>query len=372
MAKQDFGRSDTRRNGLGRLVATSFLPSKHRFLVSFAIMVLLGLPVLAALTGDIQGTIFDPNGSVVGDAKVTILNKSTNASRVLTSDSHGEFSGLQLEIGTYLVKVEKQGFRTYEVVAEVASGQQTHININMELGQASETITVEGAATATLDVSSSQVASSFDAQEVRELPNIGRDPVQYATLAPGVVPVSKDNPFLGSGSFNSNGQRGRANNITVDNITATDISTTGSSGTGTFSLDAVEEFKLISNDFSAEFGRNSGSQVQIITKSGTNTFHGTAYEFHQNAYFNARDFFDTTGTATPFIQNQWGFTAGGPAIKNHLFAFGHYEGIKNRGAGSSSAATVLQPADVAAITDRGPQWSGTQQGRSVFLVFANR
>ena len=320
-------------------------------------MAMLALPVLAALTGDIQGTIFDPNGAVVNDAKVTILNKGTNASRVITSDSRGEFSGLQLEIGTYLVRVEKQGFRTYEVFAEVASGQQTHLNITMELGQASQTITVESEATPTLDVSSSQVASSFDAQQVRELPNIGRDPVAYATLAPGVAPVSRDNPFLGSGSYNSNGQRGRANNITVDNITATDISTTGSSGTGTFSLDAIQEFKLISNNFSAEFGRNSGSQAQIITKSGTNNFHGTAYWFHQNAFFNARNFFDQftlehpTGKVTPFIRNQWGFTAGGPLVRNHLFAFGHYQGVKNRGAGSSRVARVLTPAQAAAITD---------------------
>jgi hypothetical protein len=137
----------------------------------------------------------------------------------------------------------------------------------------------------------------------------------------------------------------------VDNITSTDISTTGSSETGTFSLDAVQEIKLITNNFSAEFGRNSGSQYQIITKSGTNDYHGTMYWFHQNAAFNARDFFNTTGKATPFIQNQWGFVAGGPVIKNHLFAFGHYEGIKNRGAGSGSAATVLTPTDQAAITD---------------------
>src|SRR5256885_941604 len=189
------------------------------------------------------------------------------------------------------------------------------------------------------------------------MPNLGRDPLAYATLTAGVVPVTKDNPFLGTGSYNSNGQRGRGNNITVDNITSTDISTTGSSETGTFSLDAVQEVKLITNNFSAEFGRNSGSQYQIITKGGTNDYHGTVYWFHQNTAFNARDFFDPftpehpAGQVTPFIQNQWGFVAGGPVVRNHLFAFGHYEGIHKRGAGSGSVATVLTPAQQAAIAD---------------------
>lgn len=316
-----------------------------------AMLLLTAMPVLAALTGDLQGTIFDPKGLAVSQATVTIKNLATGTTRTLSSSDAGEFSSQQLDIGAYEVRIEKQGFRLVETTIVIRSGEVTRLNLSLEVGAVSEVVTVEASAATLLDVSSAQISTSIDSKTVLDLPNLGRDPVAYATLAPGVAPVSKDNPFLGSGSFNANGQRGRGNNITVDNSTATDISTTGSSGTGTFSLDAVEEFKLITNNYSAEFGRNGGSQVQIITKGGTNTYHGTAYWFHQNAAFNARDFFDTTGKATPFIQNQWGFTAGGPIVKNHLFAFGHYEGIKNRGAGSSSAASVLTPAEAAAITD---------------------
>ncbi len=316
-----------------------------------AMLLLTGMPVLAALTGDLQGTVVDPNGAIVEGAKISVRNPATGVVREITSDSRGEFSSLQLEVGRYEVRIEKVGFRTSITNADIRSGEQTRLNLTLELGTVAETITVEGTTGPELDVSTAQISNSFDAKEVQDLPNFGRDPLAYATLTAGVVPVSKDNPFLGSGSYNSNGQRGRGNNITVDNITSTDISTTGSSETGTFSLDAVQEVKLITNNFSSEFGRNSGSQYQIITKSGTNDYHGTMYWFHQNAAFNARDFFDTTGKATPFIQNQWGFVAGGPVIKNHLFAFGHYEGIKNRGAGASSAATVLTPTDQAAITD---------------------
>jgi len=325
--------------------------SMGQVLALCAMLLLTAIPVLAALTGDLQGTIFDPKGLPVSQATVTIKNLATGAMRTLSTSDTGEFSSQQLDIGTYEVRIEKQSFRVVETKIVIRSGEVTRLNLSLEVGALSEVVTVEGGTATLLDVASSQISTSLDSKTVLDLPNLSRDPVAYATLAPGVAPVSKDNPFLGSGSFNANGQRGRGNNITVDNITATDISTTGSSGTGTFSLDAIEEFKLITNNYSAEFGRNGGSQVQMITKSGTNMYHGTAYWFHQNAAFNARDFFDDTGKVTPFIQNQWGFTAGGPIIKNHLFAFGHYEGIKNRGAGSSSAASVLTPTDESAITD---------------------
>lgn len=165
------------------------------------------------------------------------------------------------------------------------------------------------------------------------------------------MPVTENNPFLLSGSYNANGQRGRANDITVDNAVATDIAVTGASGTNTFSLDSVQEVQLITAGFPAEFGRNSGSQLQIITKSGTNEYHGSVYEFLQNSALNARDFFDTTGKPTPFKRNQWGFAAGGPIIKNRFLVSGDYEGIKTRGASSTAVATVLTPADAAGITD---------------------
>jgi Carboxypeptidase regulatory-like domain len=347
----------TKNHAVGERVGIFGLHASWRILVAIAIAVFLGLPVLAALTGDLQGTVLDPNGAAIEGAKITIRNLGNGAERTAVSDVRGEYAALQLELGKYEVKIEKSGFHAVSSTVEIRSGEQTRFDVKLEIGQVTQSVVVEAALGAELDVSTAQISSSFDAKEVQDLPNLGRDPMAYATLTPGVVPVTKDNPFLGTGSYNSNGQRGRGNNITVDNITSTDISTTGSSELGTFSLDAVQEVKLISNNFSAEFGRNSGSQYQIITKSGTNAYHGDAYWFHQNAAFNARDFFDPftpehpNGQVTPFIQNQWGFVAGGPVIKNHLFAFGHYEGIHTRGAGSGSIATVLTPAQEAGITD---------------------
>jgi Carboxypeptidase regulatory-like domain len=330
--------------------------------VSQVIAVLLvflcsSLPLLAALTGDIQGTVLDAKGLVVADARIVIKNIGTDVTRTLKTNTEGEFSAQQLDVGTYELTIEKQGFNTFKAMLVVRSGEVTRLNFTLEVGAVSQVVTVEAGAEAFLDTVNSQISTSISEVDVKELPVINRDPLAFATLSPGIAPVSKDNPFLGSGSFNANGQRGRANNITIDNAVASDISTTGGSGIGTFSLDEVQEFKLITDNFSAEFGRNSGAQVQIITKSGTNQYHGSVYEFHQDAAGNARDYFNSFtpqqphGAVTPVVNNLWGFAAGGPVVKDHLFVFGHYEGNKVRGAGSTNTATVLTPAQAAGITN---------------------
>jgi len=324
---------------------------KQRIFTIFLVLICAVSPVFGALTGDVEGTVRDQSGAVVAGAKVTIRSTVTGATRTLTTNENGQYAVQQLELGIYEVRIEKGGFRTTTATAEIRSGEKTRVDAAMQVGSPGETVVVEGGVAPLLDVATSQVSQSIDYKEITQLPLQTRDPVELATYSAGTVPVTKDNPFLGSGSFNSNGSRGRGNNITVDGVTATDISTTGSSGTGTFSLDSVQEVKLISNNFSAEFGRNSGAQVQIITKGGGNDFHGSAYWFHQNGALNARDYFDDTGDPTPLIRNDWGFTVGGPIWKNHTFFYTQYEGIKVRGAGSTVQAIVLTPAQAAGITD---------------------
>jgi Carboxypeptidase regulatory-like domain len=333
---------------------------KLRILTCLLLAALVALPVFAASTGDISGTVTDQTGAVVQGATVTVKSLATGAIRTVVTNQYGEFSVPQLELGNYQVKIEKTGFKAVTETAFVKTGENSRLSLKMDVGTSTEVVEVAGGGVETLDVATAQLSDSLSAQEVQALPNQARDPVAYATLSPGTVPVSKDNPFLGTGSFNSNGSRGRANNIVVDNLISSDISTTGEAGNGTFSYDGVQEFKIITNNFDAEFGRNSGSQVQIVTKSGTNGFHGSLYEFHQNNFFNARDFFNTTtdasgntipGPTTKFVQNQGGFTIGGPIWKDHTFFFGHWELDKTRGSGSTSVASVLTPAQVAGITD---------------------
>ena len=314
-------------------------------------LLVLSLPLLAALTGDIRGVVLDPQGLPVEGASVTVRSLDTGASRAVTTGSTGRFAVLQLAVGGYEVRVEKQGFLALSMNVSVRSGEVSEADAALQIGSVSQTVNVTADARAYLDVASPQVATSLDAKTIQEIPSLDRDPIALTSLSPGIVPVSADNPFLLSGNFNADGQRGRANNITIDNAVATDIAIAGSSGTNTISLDAIQELKLITGGASAEFGRNSGSQVQIITQGGTNNYHGSVYEFLQNSALNARDFFDTTGKATPFKQNQWGAVVGGPVVKNRLFLTGHYEGIKNRGASGTAVASVLKPAQAAGITD---------------------
>src|SRR5712664_448477 len=323
-----------------------------RLLIAVGLVWLLALPAFADLTGDLQGTVTDATGAGVANAKVTLKSLRTGATRVVTTSPTGEFSAPQMEIGDYSVTVEKDGFKSVTQNAAVRSGEKTRIDPRLVVGSVSEQVTVESGALPTLDVATAQISDSINAQEALALPNQARDPVAFATLSPGTVPVSKDNPFLGAGSFNSNGSRGRANNITLDGVTATDIATTGEGGGLVLSQDAVAEVKVITNNFDAEFGRNSGSQVQILSKGGTNEYHGSAYWYHQNnALGNARDFFDQTGKPTPIIQNQGGVTFGAPIYKNHTFFFGTWEVDRTRGAGSSVTATVLTTDQAAGITD---------------------
>jgi hypothetical protein len=322
----------------------------------FSLLLLAG-PTLADLTGDVQGTVVDGSGAGVANAKVTIKNLGTGQTRVVAAGPSGEYSAAQLEIGSYQISVEKDGFKTFTQVFSIRSGEKTRVDAQMQVGNVSETVLVESGAIPTLDVATAQISNSITSQEALALPNQTRDPVIFATLSPGTVPVSINNPFLGIGSFNSNGSRGRANNITLDGVTATDISTTGESGAA-FVQDTIAEVKVITNNFDAEFGRNSGSQVQLISKSGTNAIHGSAYEYFQNSGLgNARGYFnpvnaDGSPTAvTKVVQNQGGVTLGAPVIKNKTFFYGSWELDRTRGAGQSVVANVLTPAQAAGITN---------------------
>jgi hypothetical protein len=321
------------------------------FAAALAALLLWAVPLLAALTGDIRGLVLDPQNLPIENAQVTVKNVDTGAIRVEATSSAGSFSALQLDVGNYQISVEKQGFRIYFLnKVAVHSGDVVSVRVALQVGSVDETVTVEAGVESYLDVVSAQVATSLNAQTIQYLPSLDRDPVALAGLAAGVVPVSKDNlTFLSSGNFSTNGQRARSNNITVDNAIATDIGNSAQVGMGTFSLDSLQEFTLITSGFSAEFGRNSGSQLQIITKGGGNEIHGAAYWFLQNSALNADNYF--APKVTPFKQNAWGGNAGGPVVKNRVFLFGEYQGLHSSGAGGSQVAAVPTRAQVAAITD---------------------
>jgi hypothetical protein len=314
-----------------------------------ALVVVTGL-FAAFNTGDVVGVVTDPAGALVPNAKVTITSKETGETRTVNTDAEGRFALNQLKIGLYEIRAEAPGFRVAATEVTVRSGETHNVSFKLEVGQVTEVVTVEDAVTP-LDTSNAQIQISVESKQVMEIP-VGRNPNIFATISPGVIPVSQNNPFLGSGSYNTNGGRGRGNNVTVDNITATDISVTGTGGPlGPLNFAQIKEVKLITNNFSAEFGRNANSQLQYITKSGTNEFHGEGYEFLQNNALNARDFFDRTGKAAITRFNQFGYVIGGPILRNKTHFFQSYEGTQLRGAGAARIAFVPTTAMLAQVTD---------------------
>jgi hypothetical protein len=308
--------------------------------------------ILAAqITGHIAGTITDASGGAVPAAKVALTNQQSGERRTQTADDAGRFAFNRLKIGTYTLQAEAGGFRQETTTVPVRSGETSTVVLQLEVGIVSDSVEVTGAVSP-LDQTDAQIQLSIGAHQTAVLP-VGRNPILLALISPGVSPVTANNPNLNSGNFNTNGGRGRANNITIDNITATDIVTTGNGGNqiGPLNFAEIQEVKLITNNFSAEYGRNSSSQLQFLTKSGSNQFHGEAWEFLKNDILNARDFFDRSGSATVTRRNQFGYALGGPIVRNKTQFFTSFEDTQLRGLGTVRVAQVATPAMAAQITD---------------------
>jgi outer membrane receptor protein involved in Fe transport len=318
---------------------------------------LSSLSLQAQITGNLRGSVTDASGASVANAKVTLTNTGTRQERTQTTGASGEFAFELLPIGQYSVKAEASGFAAQEAQAEVKTGEVAEVSFKLPVGSTSAVVEVTSAV-AQIDTENAQLQTSISGQAVQEIP-VGRDPNRFALTAPGVTPVSQNNPYLGTGSFNSNGGRGRANNIMVDGITATDVSVTGTGGPlGPLNFSSIKEVKVITNNFDAEYGRNASAQVLYITKSGTNDLHGEAYEYFENNVLDARSFFDRTGQASILRQNTYGFEVGGPVIiphlihgRNRIFWHSDYEGFKKRGVGTAVIANVPTPAMIAQVTN---------------------
>ncbi|MBM3726789.1 MAG: TonB-dependent receptor [Acidobacteria bacterium] len=333
------------------------VPAPRTFFKGFVLFALGACAASAQITGDIRGSVTDSSDAAVTKAKVTLTSVETGERREAVLDAAGGFAFNLLKLGNYEVKAEASGFRATSTRAEVKAGEIASVRLRLEVGQVTETVVVTDAV-AQIDTENAQIQRSITGSAILEIP-VNRNPNIFALVAPGVAPVSSNNPFLGSGSFNSNGGRGRGNNIMVDGITATDVSVTGTGGPLTpLIFQSLREVKIITNNFSAEYGRNSSSQALYLTKGGTNDFHGEVFEYLQNDKLNARPFFDTSGRTNVVRLNQYGFVVGGPVLipkvvngRNRAFFFTGWEGNKQRGQGAVRIARVPTPAQVAGITD---------------------
>jgi len=277
----------------------------------------------AQTTGNLRGTVKDPSGLPIADAKVTATLEGTHNSRSTATDTKGEFVLATLAVGQYSVEIETSGFKKFVQHVEITLGHVVVVEAALQIGEVTQSITAEAEAPL-VETTSTQLGAVMNSRSVVNLPLNARDTYQLLQLQPGVQSQQGYSLFAGSdnaGVVSVNGGRGRANNFNVNGGDANDqfVSIPAIEP----SPDTIEEFRVLTNTFDAEYGRNSGSVVNVVTKGGTNQWHGDAYEFFRNTDLDARGFFETT--RPDFHQNQFGGTFGGPIKKDRTFFFASIE-----------------------------------------------
>ena len=311
-----------------------------------AVLVVLSLAMAAnaqTFRGTILGTVTDSSGLPVAGATVTVKNTDTGLLRTVSTSDDGSYAVPELPIGNYSVTVEKSGFKTGVVSGiRVEVSSERRADVALQPGEIAQKIEVSGETLPLVETTSNTLGGVFESKQVEDLPINGRDYTKLMINVPGAAGEPNgagDSP----GSFGLvavNGNRGRANNFMLDGTDENDgyrndpaINEGGVFGTpGTvLPLDAIAEIRVLSN-FEPEYGRNAGGVINIVTKSGTNDFHGSGYEFFRNDHLNARNFFNTEPTKDAFRNNQFGGTAGGPLVHDKTFFFLAYEGQREGGA----------------------------------------
>ncbi len=293
-------------------------------------------------TGRVVGRVSDPTGAVLAGVKVTLVNQATNVSRDATTNESGDYDFVAVPVATYRLEFDLPGFKKNvrrDVILDV--NQVITLNMSLQLGQAKEIVDVTSEAPL-VETSSTQLGTVVNDRAIVQLPLNQRDTYQFLSLQPGVQSEVGADLYYGSsstGSVSVNGGRGRSNNFSVNGGDANDLF--ANLPTVQPSPDSVEEFRILTNGFDAEYGRNSGSVVNVVTKSGTNQIHGDIYEFNRNKVLNAKNYLDPV--KEPFILNQFGGTIGGPIKKDRTFFFGAYEGLR-RIQGISSGTVTLPTA----------------------------
>ena len=331
---------------LARRAASAFFINRFfAMAVTGATLCLTPAALHAQATGQVAGQVKDPAGRVLPSARVQLTNNDTSQSRVTKSGGDGSYSIPLVQPGTYTIRVEAPGFSasvTNNVVVEVDS--TSRVDAHMVLGETTTQVTVTDSAPL-VETGNATLGVVVNHQEVVDLPLNGRNFAQLGTLIPGVVAApaglggANGNATVGgfgntTGSFNVNGMRNQSNNFLLDGAPNNDSFNSG------FVMrpppDAIEEFKILTHSYEAQYGRNAGSVVNVVTRAGTNQYHGSLWEFNREAAFAARNWFSSPTQAKPnYLQNQFGVFAGGPIIKEKLFLSGYYEGFRLKDATSN-------------------------------------
>ncbi len=288
--------------------------------------------------GSISGVVHDETGSALPAATVVITNAETGAERKAVTDDGGRYAAISIAVGQYQITVTKQGFASQvKTGINLVIGQTARVDFTLPLGEVRQVVTVEEAP-ATVSVSTQQTSGLVNERQVKELPLNGRSYDELITLNPAIVNYSSQRSG-GVGTSNSavgnmfavSGHRPQENLFLLNGIEYTGASeinnTPGGASGQLLGVDAVREFNVVTDTYGAEYGKRPGAQISIVTASGTNEFHGSAYEFLRNSVLDARNFFDQ-GAIPQFQRNEFGGALGGPIKKNKLFVFGNYEGFR--------------------------------------------
>jgi hypothetical protein len=323
--------------------------SKQQVWVVILALLLLSIHGLAAqvTTASLEGTISDETQAVLPGVEITLTNLGTGATRTTISGDGGGYLLSDLSPADYELEAQLPGFQTFvQSGINLTIGRSASLNITLSIGAVTERVVVTGDAPL-VDTLTSSIRGLVDARTVSDLPLNGRSFDQLATLQSGVVAYYGAGENTGTGQsgggqrMSIGGARPTSNNFLMDgiNINAASNSTPGSAAGGVnLGVEAIQEFEVLTSSFDATYGRSSGGVISVVTKSGSNQLHGSLFAYHRNAALDAKNWFDKTDLDIPaFKRNQFGFSLGGPIVKDKIFLFGTYEGYRERVAESNTA-----------------------------------
>jgi hypothetical protein len=319
-------------------------------------------------TGAVAGLVTDPSGAAVADAAIKLTALATGDVRTVSSQPGGTYLAPLLPPGVYRIEASKQGFKTLVLSGiRVFVSETETVNLHLQLGEVSQTINVS-AESAALDTENAVLGHVTDGEMVRNLPLVNRNYTQIIGLSPGVVTDVNNASSVGRGSsalnaanegFSAHGGATNDNNYQMNGSEVNDLMASGqfSGGVPIPNPDAIQEFKVQTGQYDAAYGRNAGANVEVVTKGGSNEFHGSVFEFLRNDVFNANDFFlnEAGQPRASLKQNQFGFALGGPVVKDKLLFFTSYQGTRQINGLDSQAAclsTFVTPPELAAAGNR--------------------
>ncbi len=306
----------------------------NRYLIVCLALLGISLPVSAQVSASISGRVEDPSGAGVSGAAITVKSLETGAARTAVTDSSGNYELLSLPLGAQELKAGKNGFKAVvRTGINLEVGEQAVANVRLEVGNIVQQVNVIEDAPL-VNITTESTAGTVDERQVKDLPLNGRSFDNLITLNPGAISYalkSANTTTSNGNTFSVAGRRPGDNLFLINGIEYTGSSqlaiTPGGVSGELLGIDAIREFNVLTDSYSAEYGKRSGAQVIAVTQSGTNALHGTAFEFIRNSALDAKNYFDQ-GSIPPFRRNQFGGALGGPLKKNRLFLFGNYEGFR--------------------------------------------